>query len=127
MALSADDVTTLTKLEESLWIAGTRYNLAFQNTVFADDFLEFGQSGKVYTRDQAISGPATEQTFDAQLPLDNLTFRALTSDVIHLTYNSHVTYDGFTVHARRSSIWTKTNDGWVMRFHQGTPYTPDVT
>jgi len=27
-------------------------------------------------------------------------------------------------HARRSSIWSRTGDGWVMRFHQGTLYVP---
>jgi hypothetical protein len=39
-----------------------------------------------------------------------------------VTYNSHVEHDGVVAHARRSSIWTRTAEGWVMRFHQGTPY-----
>lgn len=27
-------------------------------------------------------------------------------------------------YSRQSSIWSRTESGWVMRFHQGTPYQP---
>lgn len=36
--------------------------------------------------------------------------------------NSVVKYDGVVEKARRSSIWTRSSQGWVLRFHQGTPF-----
>lgn len=37
-----------------MWAAATRYDPDFQETRFAQDFLEFGRSGQVYTRAQII-------------------------------------------------------------------------
>ena len=39
-----------------------------------------------------------------------------------ITYDSEVTYDGIVERAHRSSIWSRTAHGWIMRFHQGTPF-----
>jgi hypothetical protein len=54
MQLSAEDITELTRLEEAMWIAASRYDAAFQQERFAPDFFEFGQSGRAYTREQII-------------------------------------------------------------------------
>lgn len=112
----------LTQLEENMWREVTRFDIRFQETFFAPDFLEFGRSGRVYTRDQVIRNVA--QPIQAVLPLPDLAIRLLDENTAQLTYNSAVTYDGVVEHARRSSIWSRTKDGWVMRFHQGTPYVP---
>ena len=29
---------------------------------------------------------------------------------------------GVVYHARRSSIWSRAGAGWLLRFHQGTPF-----
>jgi hypothetical protein len=120
--VSEDDIRALTALEEAMWRAQTRYDLTFQEQRFAKDFFEFGRSGRTYTREQMVR--TDSQPISATLPLDALAFRRLDRDTIQLTYNSHVTYDGLTEHARRSSIWSLIDGQWVMRFHQGTPYTP---
>ena len=122
MQLSTEDIAELTRLEEAMWIAATRYDLAFQQERFAPDFFEFGQSGRVYAREQLILERDGE--IKARLPLDALQIRRLDEATAQVTYNSHVEYDGVVEHARRSSIWTRTDRGWVMRFHQGTPYDP---
>jgi hypothetical protein len=122
MQLSAEDIAELTRLEEGMWIAATRYDAAFQQARFAADFLEFGRSGRVYARQQIILTGGRE--IKAQLPLDGLEIRHLVGATVQITYNSHVEYDGVVEHARRSSIWTRTASGLVMRFHQGTPYEP---
>jgi len=46
----------------------------------------------------------------------------LTEEIAQVTYNSHVTFYGVPEKGRRSSLWSRTPDGWVLRFHQGTPY-----
>ena len=122
LVVSEEDRAMLTQLEENMWREVTRFDIRFQETFFAPDFLEFGRSGRVYTRDQVIRNVA--QPIQAVLPLPDLAIRLLDENTAQLTYNSAVTYDGVVEHARRSSIWSRRKDGWVMRFHQGTPYVP---
>jgi hypothetical protein len=122
MQLLAEDIAELTRLEEAMWTAATRFDAAFQQERFAPDFFEFGRSGRIYAREQLVRTAGRE--IKARLPLDGLRIRRLDESTAQVTYNSHVEYDGVVEHARRSSIWTKTDRGWVMRFHQGTPYEP---
>jgi hypothetical protein len=122
LVLSDADRAELTKLEEDMWRAATRFDRAFQEQRFAEDFVEFGRSGRVYTRAQIIRTDA--QPIHAVLPLPRLTIRLLGESTAQTTYDSHVTYDGKVEYARRSSIWSRGPSGWVMRFHQGTPYEP---
>ena len=49
-----EDKAELTRLEQAMWRAETRLDLAFQEARFAPDFLEFGRSGRVYNRAQII-------------------------------------------------------------------------
>ncbi len=119
---TAHDIAELTRLEEAMWQAATRFDPAFQEVHFATDFIEFGRSGKTYTRAQIIRHDTAE--IQATLPLPKLKIRMIGEDAALLTYNSRAVFDGVVEHARRSSIWTKTATGWVMRFHQGTPYEP---
>jgi hypothetical protein len=88
--------------------------------VFADDFVEFGRSGRVYDRAEILAHSRTP--IDAVLPLPDYRVRPLSEDIVQITYNSQVTYDGVVRYARRSSIWQRTATGWRLRFHQGTPY-----
>lgn len=87
---------------------------------FAADFVEFGRSGRTYTRSQIIRTDSSP--IDARL--SNLQMRRIDDNTVLVTYDSAAVYNGKTEHARRSSIWTKSDAGWVMRFHQGTPFNP---
>jgi hypothetical protein len=120
--LSPDDQAELHRLEESMWQQSHRFDLAFQEARFASDFFEFGRSGRVYDRAQAIR--TDSQPIAARLPLANLRFRVLDAQTVLLTYDSAAEYDGVMEYARRSSIWYRSSSGWVMRFHQGTPFEP---
>ena len=120
--ISEEDRAELTRLEEAMWRAETRFDLGFQHARFAPDFFEFGRSGRVYSREQTVSVPPQE--IRAVLPLAHLAIRLIDRDTAHLTYNSQVKYGEATEYGRRSSIWSRTSSGWVMRFHQGTPFVP---
>ena len=121
--LSEADLKELTRLEECMWRDETRFDTEFMERHLAPDFFEFGRSGRTYTRAQTLAvGP---QSASAVIPLPNLTIRLLAPDVAQLTYYSVVTFGDDTEHGRRSSIWTRSNGTWVMRFHQGTPYEPE--
>ena len=54
LILSEEDYTLLTRLEEDMWREIMRFDRTFQEQQFADDFFEFGRSGRVYTREQTI-------------------------------------------------------------------------
>jgi hypothetical protein len=119
---TAEDVSELTRLEEAMWTAETRFDPIFQEAHFARDFIEFGRSGRTYTREQIIRTEKSE--LRATLPLPDLTVRLLSDGLAQVTYNSQAEYGGVVEHARRSSLWTKTLNTWILRFHQGTPYKP---
>ena len=119
---TTDDCRELTRLEECMWCAETRFDMTFMEAHLAPDFFEFGRSGKTYTRAEILAGPTL--SFSAQLPLPNLSVRMLSPNTAQLTYCSAATFDGVVEHARRSSIWTRAQGTWVMRFHQGTAYLP---
>jgi hypothetical protein len=75
MQLSAEDVAELTRLEEAMWTAATRFDARFQQERFASDFFEFGRSGRIYARQELITMEGWE--FNARLPLDCLQIRRL--------------------------------------------------
>ena len=89
-------------------------------SVLAEDFFEFGRSGRVYQRRDTIS--AEGYSFEAVFPLPDFEVRLISEDVAQVTYNSQATYDGVLLKARRSSIWLRMPQGWVLKFHQGTPF-----
>jgi hypothetical protein len=122
IVLAEEDRQTLTRLEEAMWREDTRFDMRFMEAALAPDFFEFGRSGRTYTREQTLA--ASRHFIDAKLPLPAFTIRLLDRDTAQVTYNSEVTYDGVVEHGRRSSIWSRTESGWVLRFHQGTPYVP---
>ena len=105
-----------------MWRGETRFDVLFMEKHLAPDFFEYGRSGRTYTREQTLAvarGPVR-----SVLPLPDLRVRFVDENTAQVTYFSAVTYDGDTQYARRSSIWSRTPHGWVMRFHQGTPYRP---
>ena len=120
MELSQHDRAALERLEQELWREATRYDDRRMREIIAPDFLEFGRFGRVYRREDMLAAP--RHPIEAALPLPDFTARLLHPDVAQVTYNSAVTYDGVVQRARRSSIWSRTPSGWVLRFHQGTPY-----
>lgn len=121
MELSSEEKGELEQLEECLWIAESRFDMDWMERTLAPDFFEFGRSGRVYRREDTLG--IESQSIDARLPLKNFEARLLSSDVALVTYISAVTYDGVEDIGNRSSIWSRTESGWQLRFHQGTPVT----
>lgn len=119
--LSTQEELELIDLENALWQDETRFDPLFMSRVLAADFIEYGRSGRTYDR-EAILQLAQKGTLRMHPPRD-LRLRTLAKDVVQITYVSEVS-DGREVElAHRSSIWTRTDAGWELRFHQGTPFT----
>jgi hypothetical protein len=63
----------------------------------------------------------TEQSeINAKLPLHNFKINKIDQNTILVTYISEVQYEELEK-GNRSSLWTMYDDGWKLRFHQGTP------
>ncbi|MBD2356109.1 DUF4440 domain-containing protein [Tolypothrix sp. FACHB-123] len=122
MKISREDQETLERLEEELWREETRFDMERMNELIAQDFFEFGRSGRIYPREHTLA--VARQKIDAVFPLPEFQARLLDENTAQVTYNSAVTYDGVVEYARRSSIWSRNHSAWVLRFHQGTPFQP---
>ncbi len=119
--LDKDTLAEIQTLEESLWRAETRYNYKFMDRMFSPDFFEFGRSGKTYSRTEMILNEGKTGEIAATIPLPKFHARYLTDDVVQTIYVSEVKYDGKLLRANRSSIWSRLDGLWQLRFHQGTP------
>jgi hypothetical protein len=119
----AEDFETLRLMEESLWVADTRFDQNYMDEVLAPDFFEIGRSGQVYQREDIVKSP--KRPIYAAIPLPDFSVRMLSEDLAQVTYNSHTTFDSMIELGRRTSIWSRWKNGWTLRFHQGTPYQED--
>ena len=111
-------VSELLELEHAMWEIDTRGDREWMDAHLADDFVEYGRSGRVYDKQQILDGPVGP--FRAEL--DDLRVERLAKDVALITYRSTSIFaDAPPGHANRASIWVR--DGrWRLRFHQGTPF-----
>lgn len=80
-------------------------------SLVATDFLEFGRSGRVWTRDsirELIEGPQSPP-----VAIEGFEVVELADGVVLVTYRTAMT--------NRSSVWIRRDGRWQLRFHQGTP------
>lgn len=115
--LSEQQQERLYELEVSLWKPETRFDRDYMDDLLAEDFFEFGRSGRTYDRGETLSAP--EQPIDIELPLQNFQIHDVADGVVLVTYVSKVQYEELEV-GNRSSLWVHTEEGWKLRFHQGT-------
>ena len=120
MAISKQDFALLKALKEGLWIVEKRFNMDWMKQVLAPDFVEFGQSSKIYKRQDTFDIPAQE--IKTIIPLPDFKVKLIDDNIAQVTYVSIVEYAEGVNKALRSSIWSRKNgDGWQLRLHQGTP------
>ncbi|MFF7311417.1 DUF4440 domain-containing protein [Streptomyces sp. NPDC008137] len=83
-------------------------------------FHEFGASGRHWDR-AAIIASLAESTDIESPPITTSRMRGvqLAPDLVHLTFDTE--YDGRRAH--RSSLWRRTENGWLLYFHQATPFS----
>jgi hypothetical protein len=94
-------------------------NLIAYGRMMADDFWEFGASGRRYDRDFILEMLAKTPPMDATIAgwlTSDFHCRRLAADTYLLTY----TLDQGGRLTRRSTIWRSTTEGWQILFHQGT-------
>ena len=105
----------LLSLEERLLDPEVRRDGGRLAALLADDFREFGKSGRVYDRESILALLAVEVA--QAISIEAFTAELLGPEAALATYISQ-TVDGQRV--RRSSVWIYRQGRWQMLFHQGT-------
>ncbi|MDI3402270.1 nuclear transport factor 2 family protein [Streptomyces cavernicola] len=86
------------------------------------EFSEIGASGRCWDR-AAIVAALAAQPEPGHRPITTSRMRGvqLADDLVHLTFDTDD--NGRTAH--RSSLWRLTRKGWLLWFHQGTPFVDE--
>jgi len=106
--------------EQALLDPALRRDRSRVSALLAEDFLEFGSSGRVWTHEQILELLETE---DYQPPvMEDFKCAFIADGVALVTYRTVRTdpLTGETSATLRSSLWIKELGTWRVRFHQGT-------
>jgi uncharacterized protein (DUF952 family) len=113
----------LEHLEEGLWREEVILDLDWWDRVLHPEFSAVDRFGGTYTKEDDFAAACT--VVGVEIPLERYRCQLVDEDVALVRYVSHERIDGGSRSTERTSIWVNTNDGWQLRFHQGTPL-PDV-
>jgi hypothetical protein len=110
----------LRQLEERLLQPEVRRSAQDVADLLADEFVEFGSSGRVFNKQQILESLQHEEP--TQRWITEFQSTPLASDVILTTYRvvRLNTSDAQPTSSLRSSIWRLQDGRWQMVFHQGT-------
>lgn len=110
----------LRKLEEDLLQPEIRKDREAVAALLADDFYEFGSSGKVFSKPDSIQALQTDQP--AQISIADFRVQSLNTEVALVTYRAVKQGEaGREIRTSlRSSVWVIRDERWQMLFHQGT-------
>ena len=117
------------KLELELLQPDVRTSINRLNNLLADDFVEIGQSGHRYTKEDILT--SLPNLAEARHTMHNFQAREISPETILVTYQAEMRR-GQTdqpTYSIRSSLWQRRTRGWQVIFHQGTPLsaTPGIT
>ena len=106
----------LFELEQRLAQVGKKLSADEASVLIAEDFVEFGSSGRIWSRAEII---AAMSEWDAtERIVDDFRVRDLSPSLCLVTYKSSAL--GKPGLSLRSSLWRKDGDRWRIIFHQGT-------
>jgi hypothetical protein len=111
------DEKLLVRLEKSLLQAPGRKSSELSQ-LLADDFVEFGCSGRSFTKLEVIQALYTEPAVEFET--SDFLVRFLDAHIALLTYVAHRNGSPSST-SLRSSLWKQKDGRWQLVFHQGTP------
>jgi hypothetical protein len=113
---------TLRKLEVATHQPNVRADHHRLGQLLHPNFFEVGRSGAVYSR-AGVLAEFSNQPQPYRVWSQDFHLELLTERLALLTYRSaHIADDGaLERHTLRASLWQSTEQGWQLRFHQGTP------
>jgi hypothetical protein len=115
-------LNTLRALEIELHKPSTRANVSRLGKLLHPLFRELSRSGRQYSREEVLA-EFSKNGMPYEIHSQDYQVEPLAKDLALLTYRSaHSTASGaLDRYSLRASLWQLTDDGWQLRFHQGTP------
>ncbi len=115
------DADEIRRLEEHLLDPRIRRSRGAIDALLADDFVEFGSSGRVFDREAIVAALADES--DVAFTVHDFRTTRVAVNAWLATYRAtaRVAATGEVRHSLRSSLWVRRTERWQMVFHQGTP------
>ena len=112
-------VSELRALEPLIYAANGGLPRAHFERLLAPGFWEVGASGKRYSRAFVLDAlqRRQESPIDEAWEAENFEAQALAPGLFLLTYTLHQP----TRISRRATLWRRSDIGWLMVYHQGTP------
>ncbi len=113
------------QLEQKLALVGQKLSIADANKLIADEFVEFGVSGKVWRKPEIVSAITSWPVIERVVK--NFSVTELSPSICLVTYVSRQNSNSEQgpTNSLRSSIWRRTNGIWQIIFHQGTRCSED--
>ncbi|KLD71822.1 nuclear transport factor 2 family protein [Xanthomonas pisi] len=118
-------LTQLRGLELRLLDPQVRRSLPELEALLDPAFVEFGASGRRYTREEIIAA-LTASAAAADYAADGFVCVLLAPQLAQLRYRTRAHVDGVVRGALRSSLWRLDGACWRMLFHQATPFTENA-
>ena len=89
--------------------------------LLADDFIEFGSSGKVYDKEAVLGALATDRSMAPRVA--DFSVKVLAPGLVLATFRTARSDRGTEAGRQtlRSSVWREVSGRWQIVFHQGTP------
>jgi hypothetical protein len=120
--VSGDEEAVLTalllSLEQQLMDPEFRKDRDQTAALLAEEFFEFGSSGRVWTRAEILEPSSANQS---ALAVEDFVVRSIAPELVQVTYRTVRTMrEGGQQAALRCSLWIWREDRWQMIFHQGT-------
>jgi len=117
----------LRKLEERLTNPEVRRSPGELALLLADDFREFGSSGRIFDKSQIIA--ELQNQVPCNISLTDFEAARLAENLVLVTYRATVIVGSSAapLHSLRSSLWRRRYGQWEVVFHQGTPSGASTT
>lgn len=111
----------LLQLEEKLLEPEIRTSKEELSNLLADNFFEFGSSGKVLYKEENVGEMSLSVV---QMKLSDFEIYPMSEEIVLTTYRIYNEMNN--QHSLRSSIWKLIDGRWKMHFHQGTKITSSL-
>lgn len=119
MAIASARSDEIRELEEACLDVEVRADTNRLASLIADDFVEFGSSGRVWDKASVLEVVTAESGL--AFSLYDFAADELGPDLVHTTFRLSIRDSDSEPHSLRSSLWILRSGRWQMLFHQGTP------
>jgi hypothetical protein len=120
---SAELTRRIRDLEELLLDPRVRRSREALRDLLADEFLEFGSSGRCFTISETVEALVAEAAEEPRFSVVDFSLLVLAPDVALARYRTEARgrHRFGAQYSLRSSVWVFRSGRWQLLFHQGTP------